>query len=450
MNIDLGTNGRSHSVHEPELTITQTIRGTLQVPNIQLEVSSRADGNVSFYDVGLLPVVIGTRPSCNIVVRDPHVTGEHCEIQLTQGGLVFRDKGSKNGSFVGGLRVTECTLLENASVRIGGTRITIRHRGPREIPLWSSDSFGAEDTIVLGRSLLMRTLFAQLEALRHDTRPVILVGESGTGRSLIAEAIYKRMPDRPRFIAVDCAKLRVGREAESLFGRMENGRQPGLLEKASGGLIYLGNIDELPPDVAETLVKVIRTQRILPVGASPAQQRPFRALVIVSVKPGQPFVQGLTDYARAQGAIELFVPALRHRRDDIPMLVEAILAQTERPRSRLDLPPAAHAFFSAYHWPGNVAELHRFVGLCLSIDTVKRYLAEYTGDNTQKPNLESLLPLSLADARQSVVDHFDRAFLKAKLEQFGGNVTQTAKAIGVTRQYLSQLKREHGLGDDET
>ena len=67
----------------------------------------------------------------------------------------------------------------------------------------------------------------------------------------------------------------------------------------------------------------------------------------------------------------------------------------------------------------------------------------------QKPNLAGLLPLTFAEARQAVVDHFDRAYLKAKLEEFNGNVTRTAKAIDVTRQHLSQLKREHGLGHDD-
>lgn len=437
--------------NDTELTITQTIRGTLRVPYIQIEVCAGSGGPVSLHDVGLIPITVGTRATCDVVVRDPHVSSEHCEIHVTEQGVVFRDRGSKNGSWIGTTRVVECTLTDNAKVRIGTTTITIRYRGPRELPLCPNESFDE----VKGSSLLMRSLFAQLEQVSRERMPIILVGESGTGRSLIAQAISKRMGGRTKFVAIDCAKLRRGQEAKTLFGRSdaENGwnaaARGGMLEKARGGIIFLGNFDALPADVASALVNVLRTQCSLPV--ADAQQRPFDARVIVSVKPGQRDAHGLGDYARANGAAELAVPPLRHRRDDIPMLVKTFSGQCDPPKTMLDLPAAAHAFFRAYSWPGNVAELRTFVGLFLSIETVKRYLADFTGDNTQKPNLHGLLHMKLADARQVVIDHFDRAYLKAKLEQYGGNVTRTAEAIGVTRPYLSQLKRDHGLGqDDET
>lgn len=437
-----------HAAHEAELTLTQTLRGTLKIPDVDLEVCSRSGERLVTHKLGLHPVVVGSSANCDLVLADPHVSGEHAEFQLTEIGVVFRDRGSKNASWTGERRVMECTIPANTSVFLGNTTITVRHLGPREVVMSATHSFGAGGAIVLGQSILMRTLFAQLERVCHEHQPVVLVGEAGTGRTLTAHAIVERLRERVPFESVDCAQIRHGREAEVLLGTVSAGKRPGILSKASGGVVFLGNVDELPVDVGEALVRVLRTQQIIPVGATKPQQSMFRARVILSVKPKQLSKFGLAEYAQANDAFEIIVPPLRYRKDDIEMLVKAFLAQHEPPRTMLDLPVTARAFLGSHVWPGNVAELKRFVALCLSIESVKQYLAEYTGDNTQKPNLAGLLPLTFAEARQAVVDHFDRAYLKAKLDEFDGNVTRTAQAIGVTRQHLSQLKRDHGLGND--
>ncbi|HRI63547.1 MAG TPA: sigma 54-interacting transcriptional regulator, partial [Polyangium sp.] len=292
MNIDPSVNTESRGTRGLDLTITQTVRGTLQVPAVQIEVVSGTSEQVATFDLGLLPSIIGTHPTCDIVVRDPHVSSEHCEVHLTQSGVVFRDKRSKNGSYFGNLQIAECTLFANASVRIGNTKLTIRYRGPREVPWSANDSFGADETLVHGHSLLMRTLFVQLERVCLDTRPIVLAGEAGTGRTLIAHAISKKIPNRPKFVAIDCQKLPRGKEAEMLFGTVDGGRRSGMLEKASGGIVFLGNIDELPPNVGHALVRVLMTQQIIPVGALQPQRNPFRSRVIASLKPRQLEIHG--------------------------------------------------------------------------------------------------------------------------------------------------------------
>lgn len=424
-------------------TETQAGRGRLRVPAVQLHIST-PDGATAVHDVDMTPLVLGSRARCDVVVKDPHVSSEHCEIHVTEEGVVFRDKGSKNGSFIGTTKIVECILVENTAVRIGSTTLVIRNRGSQEIQLWEADSFHD----VKGRSLLMRVLFAQAAHACAQAGPVLLVGERGTGRSAMAHAMAKQISGGVKFVVVDCAKLRRGSESAALFGHVEgNELRPGQLEKARGGIIFFANADDLPPDVGSAFVQALRTQRIVPVGST--QQRPFASRVVISVKPEHVDQYGLGDYVRAHGGAALHVPPLRHRKDDIPLLVETFLAQCDPPRRKIDLPQAAWAFFRAHTWDHNVAELQKFVSLFLGVENVKQYLAEFSGLNSQRPNLGSLLPLKLADARQVVIDHFDRAYIKAKLQQFRGNVTQTADAIGVTRQYLSQLKREHGLTVEE-
>ncbi|HRI62826.1 MAG TPA: sigma 54-interacting transcriptional regulator [Polyangium sp.] len=429
-------------------TETQAGRGRLRVPAVQIHIST-PDGTTSVYDVNMAPIVLGSRSRCDVVIKDPHVSSEHCEIHVAEEGVVFRDKGSKNGSFLGTTRIIEGVLADNTTVRIGSTSLLIRSRGPREIQFWDSDSFHD----VKGQSLLMRALFAQAARACAETGPILLIGERGTGRCAMAQAMAKEISTNVKFVIVDCAKLRRGHELATLFGHVEgDDTRPselrhGILEKARGGLLLLANIDELSADVGGKLVLALRTQRIIPVGTN--QQRPFAARVMISAKPDQINQFGIGEYVRAHGGAILHIPPLRHRKDDIPLLVEAFLAQCNPPRKKMDLPQSAWAFFRAHTWDYNVAELQKFVGLFLGVENVKQYLAEFSGDNNQRPNLGSLLPMKLADARQVVVDHFDRAYIKAKLHQYGGNVTQTADAIGVTRQYLSQLKREHGLSAEE-
>ncbi|MBK9263092.1 MAG: sigma 54-interacting transcriptional regulator [Polyangiaceae bacterium] len=440
--------GEPFDASATQLTVTQTIRGTMVVPLIRLDVALNHGRTTASYHVDLAPVVIGTRPSCDIVLNDPHVSSEHCEIRVTEQGVLLRDLGSKNGSWIGTTRVIECVLTEHAVVRIGTTTLKIQHLGPRELPLSPTASFGN----AVGQSLMMRAMFAQLATASNAELPILLVGEAGSGRSLLAQAIADRAA-KPPTLMVDCRKLRRDQQARTLFGSasVSGGKATvgprGILDKARGGLIFLGNVDALPEDVVKTLVSALRTQRFVPVGAT--EPRVFAARVVISVQPGYLEAHGLGDYARAHGAAIIAVPPLRHRKDDIRLLVETFLAHKDPPRRLVDLPQVAMTFFRAHMWPHNVAELKKFVELFLAVENVKHYLANYDGNNAKRPNIDNLLTLPLADARQAVLDHFDRAFLKAKLEQCGGNVSKSAREVGITRQYLHELIAEHGLDADD-
>jgi two-component system, NtrC family, response regulator GlrR len=428
---------------DPSRTVTQTIHGTLRQARFQIVVS-HIDGRTSTHEVGFSPSTIGTRRTCDIVVQDPQVSGVHCEVQIGPRGVVFRDKGSKNGLWLGTTRFFECEITERAIVTIGGTLINIHNLGHTEKPLWPQQAYGQ----VTSRNLFMRAFFQDLEGARKRSGPIVLAGERGTGRALLAQAIADQ--EKPtKYVPLDIAQVQEGHQAAELFGYVDKhgSLRQGALEKARKGLVFLGNIDLLPEHVGATLITTLRTQSMTPEGTT--LRRPFGARVIVSVQPENTTKFGLRDYVIAQGGTELVVPPLRQRRDDIPLLVKEFLERIDPKLTLADLPPAAVPFFYAYGWPQNVKELRNYVAMFLGMKTAKQYVANFSGFHQPRPDVSYFMTMEYKEARETVLEFFTRAFLEAKLEEHGGNVSKTAANIKITRQYLHQLLEEYGLNFDD-
>jgi DNA-binding NtrC family response regulator len=440
----LTSNDRDRSLNIPSLVLT--ITGP-QGPAVEVRLEMK-------------PLVIGTSPECDIVVTDPLVSRRHCEIALTAEGIWLRDLASKNGTFAGKISLREALLAPGEPVTVGSTTLVIRPLGaPTSVPMSPASRFGD----AIGQSYLMRTLFARLERAAATEQTLLLLGESGTGKEVLARAIHEHSPRRNGpFVVFDCGAVTANLLESELFGYTRGaftgaaGVRPGLLEDANGGTLFIDEIGELPLDLQPKLLRALETRQVRRLGAN--EWRPFDARVIAATHRNlrARATEGSfrEDLYYRLAVVEVRVPALRERKDDIPALVERFLAAYDPPRTLADLPPHALSLLTAHSFPGNVRELRNVVARLVLFPELGLDLpeppAQAKPDQAPAPHddaerLAPLLQLPLPAAREMVMERFERSYVAAKLAQHGGNISRAADAMGVSRQLVHRVLDRYGM-----
>ena len=434
-----------------DTTITILRRDALQVPSLM--VSVEGPGGAQRVALTLRGLTVGSGADCDLVLDDPQVSRTHCRLELSERGIVLRDLASKNGTFVRDLAVAELLLPLSVAVTIGSSRLQVHVEGaPSVVPLSLGASFGA----AVGGSVPMRALFAQLERAAVTDATILLIGETGTGKELLARAIHDASPRRDGpFEVLDCAAVSPELVEAELFGWTRGAftgaveTRQGVLARASGGTLLVDELGELPLALQPKLLRALEARHYKPVGAS--EWLPFDARIVcathrdlrTSVKDGS-FREDL--YYRV-AMVEARVPALRERKQDIPLLVERMLA----PRTLDDLPPGAMALLLSHDWPGNVRELMNAVTrLMIFPDLADAFeSSRASGDATQLGSRAALASLPLREARALVVEHFEREYLASRLREHAGNVSRAAAAMGVSRQFLHRLMDRYNIGRED-
>jgi len=439
-------------VPDPTYTRTRVRSDALSVPSLEAYATG-PDGAERVAPIGMEPLVVGTSPDCDLTLEDAHVSRKHCSLAIDEAGVLLRDLGSKNGTFVGDVQVREALLVPGLVARLGQWRLVVRVTGaPHEMALSRSARFGE----AVGGTVVMRALFARLEAAAATEETVLLVGESGTGKELLARAIHDVSSRRGGpFVVFDCSAVAPTLVESELFGFVRGAftgaerDRPGIFEQAHGGTLFLDEVGELPIDLQPKLLRALEARQTRRVGANAWQ--PFDARIVAAThrdllartKSGT-FRQDL--YYRL-AVLEARVPPLRERRDDIELLVERFLAAREPPLTVHDLPPGSLDMLRTHDWPGNVRELRN----ALARMVVFQEIAGTTLDAPGAGGPDALLRLPLREARQQVVERFEQAYVAAQLRACGGNVTRAAEAAGVSRQFLHRLIERYRTrgGDDE-
>lgn len=436
---------------DSDVTLT-TIRADLvELPALELRAVSPPELRVTV-PLALAPVVVGSDPSADVVLRDERASRRHCELSLTDQGIVIRDLRSKNGTFVRGVRIREALLPVGEVAQLGDSQLSVHVSGPpTRIELASAASFGD----ALGATVAMRALFAKLERAAASDETVLLIGESGTGKELLASAIHARSPRREEpFVVFDCSSVAENLIEAELFGH-EKGSftgavsdRAGLLESSTGGTVFIDEIGELPLHLQPTLLRAIESRQLRRVGGN--QWLPFDARIVAAthrdlralVADGK-FRQDL--YYRLC-VVDVTIPPLRERKQDIPLLVERLLASLVPPRMLDDLPPGSLDLLQAHDWPGNVRELRNTVTrLVLFPDLMDEAIGAPAAPAGPSRVPEQLLQLPWKQAREMALEQFEKAYLSAVLNRHGGRVASAAKAMGVSRQFVYMLMDRHGL-----
>jgi DNA-binding NtrC family response regulator len=317
---------------------------------------------------------------------------------------------------------------------------------------------------LIGSGAAMRRVFEVIRKVAETDLTVLVRGESGTGKELVAEALHQHSTRaRGPFVAVNCAAISRELVESELFGHEKgaftgaDARRKGRFESASGGTIFLDEIGDMAPETQAKVLRVLQERRFERVGGSAPVEVDVRVLAAThrdleaDVKRGR-FREDL--YYRLK-VVEIAIPALRERPEDVPALVDRFLDDlAERlGRPKKAIRAAALARLAACAWPGNVRELR---------NVVEQAAVLATGDAIEEadlrlPDAEVAPPagadgapdLSFAEAKRRTVLDFERRYLLGALRQHGGNISRAAAAIGMVRQSLQQKIRELGLRDAE-
>jgi transcriptional regulator with GAF, ATPase, and Fis domain len=382
---------------------------------------------------------VGSHRSNDLVLRDETVSNHHLELSLVNDGYKVLDLSSSNGTWFGSARLRELTVVEPMTLRLGATSLAIMPAVEEaEVPAAARTRFGS----CLGRSFAMRELFAQLEAVAQSDCTVLLEGETGVGKELVAESIHKESKrSRGPFVVVDCAALAGELLEAELFGHVRgaftgaDAARRGLLETATGGTVFLDEVGELPLPLQAKLLGAIERRKVVPLGSSVGRPIDVRVISATNRNLGQEvnLRRFRADLFYRLAVVRLRVPPLRERLDDIPLLVESFLAALPGDVPR-ELSAIAIGRLTSQPWPGNVRELRNAVE--------RAALQIPQAPNTPLPPPPSS---SFFDARAQALDRFERSYFGELLSRAQGNLSQAARLSELDRRYLHRLLRRAGL-----
>lgn len=376
-------------------------------------------------------VTIGSSSSADLVLHDSTVSSRHAEIEFQRKGYCISDRGSKNGLLLGGWRIDRAWLTDGIKIGIGSTTIAIEaHKEQSVLKLHPAGIYGD----LVAHSLRMRALMAMIERLASAEATVLIEGETGCGKDVVANTIHSRSDrkDGP-LVVFDCGAVPPELAASELFGHEAGAfsgaatRRDGLFAAASGGTLFLDEVGELPRELQPLLLRALETKRTKRVGGNREQSHDLRLIAATNRNLSEEVRAGRfrSDLYHRLAVARLRVPALRERPEDIPILARIFAAGLGTTVS-----PELAALLGAYRWPGNVRELR---------NAVERSMVETLGPQPSLPQL------SLPDARRQAIDRFESAYVERLLASTGGNLSRAAELAGVSRQLLTRLAAKHGL-----
>lgn len=392
-------------------------------------------------------VVLGKSRQCDVVLPDESVSRQHVEIRREGDTYRVTDRGSTNGTFIGNARVTDGFLKPGDVLGVGKVQLRFLPRDVRaEILPSDKEGFGE----VLGRSLAMRKIFGVLERVSPTDVTILLEGETGTGKDLVARAIHQgsQRAEGP-FVVVDCGAVAPELIETELFGREEGGEtRAGAFELADHGTVFLDEIGELPKDLQPKLLRVLENHRMRRVGGTEELTVDIRVVAATDrglreqVENGE-FREDL--YFRL-AVVNPVLPPLRERREDIPVLIEHFSRRL--PPGMWKPPgPEAMARLVGYEWPGNVRELRNVVerSAYLSPDGVIDLITAGRRPSGPGGPVEFDPTLTFREQKERAIELFEEAYLQWLLQRAEGNISRAAREADMDRKYLHKLLRRYGI-----
>ena len=381
---------------------------------------------------------IGTAEGNDLRLTDPAVSRHHCALRATERGLQLNDLGSRNGTFVGDVEIASGYVRSNTRIRLGQTTLEIQILdSDLEEPIANSDHLGP----LLGASPAMRRLYPLIEQCAAGTATVLIVGETGTGKELIAEAIHagssrKNAP----FVVVDCSALSHDLAESELFGH-ERGAftgaeamRVGAFETANGGTIFLDEIGELPLSLQPLLLRALENRTIRRVGSNQYKTVDVR-VVAASHRDLRSMVNEKrfrADLYYRLNVVRILVPPLRERIGDVE-LIAASFWRTFRPDR--EPPPGLLAHLAGQSWPGNVRELRNAIE--------RAALLGWQPDDNDRP--VSTEALTYQQAKEQAIWQWEKHWVERLVTAHGGNLSRAARSAKMGRSNLREIARRHGV-----
>ena len=393
--------------------------------------------------------VIGSAPTCDIAISEATVSRTHVELGLLPEGVSVRDLGSRNGTFYQGQRVEKMVLALGGRIRVGAVNVAI-----------DADTSSLTDGIeydgalyrgMVGVSRAMRRLFAVLTRLEGSLATVLVEGESGVGKELVARALHEgsSVADGP-FVAVNCGAIPREMVGSELFGHRRgaftgaNEARKGAFESADRGTLFLDEIGELPVEVQPVLLRALELGEVRAVGEDQSKRVQVRLVAATNRDLDAEVAAGKfrQDLFYRLAVVRVHVAPLRDRREDIEPLARRFAGLL----GLADLPDDVVGQLAARPWPGNARELRNAVQAYAALGVLP--------DSRPGPAAGPAVGFGdlvdvrrpYADQKDLALDRFTVAYLQALMAFTAGNQSEAARLSGINRGYLGRLLVKHGIG----
>ncbi len=414
---------------------------------------------------------VGKSEDNDLMLTEETVSRAHFEIVRDAKGYLLRDLHSTNGTFLDGAEVREAYIRAGSVITAGTVQLKFQPFEERiEILPSEKDSFG----LLLGRSLRMREIFGLLERIAPTEATVLIEGETGTGKDLVAHTIHQhsRRKEGP-FVVVDCGAVAPNLIESELFGHEKGSftgataTRQGAFELATGGTIFLDELDELPLDLQPKLLRVIEQREIRRVGGNRTIKIDIRVLAATKHDLRKEVERGKfrEDLYFRLSVVPVRLPALRERKEDLGLLARGFLSRlsgqdpsslpASTPEATTAMDEALVNSLSIHDWPGNIRELRNVLERGVVLGGGEARLFDLPGmasgaipgfgTRGEAMHLDFDPVLSYRGNKEKWEHDFEQRYLKWLLGRSDGNISRAAREADMDRKYLHKLLKKHQL-----
>jgi transcriptional regulator with GAF, ATPase, and Fis domain len=400
-------------------------------------------------------VSVGTAQANDLVLADQTVSRHHCSVTATTQGFLLRDLGSSNGTWVGNLRLNEGYVEAGARVRVGRTTFRI-DPGDEDIcePLSAEDRFGS----LLGSSSAMRRIFAALPRIAQSESTVLLEGETGTGKGVLAAAIHHASARASGpLVVLDCTAIAPTLVESELFGHVKGAftgaatDRAGAFEQARGGTIFIDEIGELPLDMQPKLLRALEERSVKRVGGNQRINIDARVIAATNRDLRTEVNRGSfrADLYYRLNVVRIHVPPLRERTGDIEQLAQHFYGELVPDRS---IPRELLDMFKRQTWPGNVRELRAAVERAVLFDDPALLALGNGPESSETPSQADVFDpdVPFRVAKQRAADRWEKGWVRELMSRAKGNLSEASRMARMDRSHLRTLLKKYGLrGQDD-
>ena len=438
-------------------------------------VAERDDGSVAEYIFDQPSVAIGAMDDNDLVIDDVTVSRYHCRIYQDENHYMIQDLGSTNGSFVNRVRIKDAFLKPGCTISVGKSDLRFQSLDERiTIQAVKREKLGS----IVGKSTRMREIFHVLERIAPTGATVIIEGETGTGKEVVARTIHEasRRSDKP-FVVFDCGAVPENLIESELFGHEKGSftgaimARQGLFEVAQGGTIFLDELGELSLDLQPKLLRALEQREIRRVGSNKPIKIDVRVVAATNRNLEQEVKAGRfrEDLYYRLSVVRLILPPLRERVEDIPLLAKHFLAIGSfnkvdgRPRIRGIARDTLDSMM-AYRWPGNVRELLNIVERACAYADGDYLHPEHLPENISGVGIVHRRPEPVAsrqgadrdraepdmgkpfkEAKEDWVSSFERDYIVSLLKKNSYNISHAAREADIDRKYFRKLMKKYEI-----
>jgi len=400
-------------------------------------------------------ILVGTSAACSLNLSDPAVSRRHLALEWIDGNLVVTDEGSRNGTLVDHLSITGAKLVGGEVIRIGGSALRVSKSAAEPADVGTEMRFGK----IVGASLEMRRLYGFLRKVAATDLTVLIEGETGTGKEVLAESIHDEgaRASGP-FVVFDCTTVAPNLLESELFGHERgaftgaDATRKGPFEEAEGGTLFIDEIGELDLSLQQKLLRVVERGEFKRVGSDKWRKANVRILAATRRDLDKAVQAGRfrDDLFHRLALCRVELPPLRARKGDVSILAQYFAMQLGGEGKGLS--PQVLAKWSEWNWPGNVRELKNRVAQQLAMGDSEMYEFDEAGsiveiESDEASHVTSDLVdqaiksgVSFSVAKKKLVREFERRYLQRVLDAHGGNVVRAAAASGIGRRYFQIVR----------